>query len=363
MAPVKVDAGKLVAFATEIFAKAGCPAGEAAIVAEHLVDANLCGHDSHGIVRMARYVDWLDRGWLVAGAEPETVSDCGAILVMDAHQGFGQRMTRLFTERLMERAREGGVALGALRNAGHIGRVGAYAEQAAAAGLASLFFVNVRRSCLVAPFGARQRVLSTAPFSAGVPRRDGPPVVADFATSAVAEGKCLVAARGGKPLQNEPLIGADGEPTGDPRVLYGETIDAPVPDPRGGPGALRAMGLHKGSALAVFCELLGGALTGNGLATEKDRPVANGVLAVLFDPARLGAGAQMAADIEALCASVTGATPASGVERVLLPGDVERAAKADQLANGLPLDAGIVADLRKVAARFGVDSSAVLPRA
>ncbi|MDX6751496.1 Ldh family oxidoreductase [Geminicoccaceae bacterium 1502E] len=363
MAAVSVDAGKLVAFATEVFVRAGCPAEEAAIVAEHLVDANLCGHDSHGIVRLARYVDWLDRGWLVAGAEPEIVTDAGAILVMDARQGFGQRVTRLFVDRLIDRASGSGVALGALRNAGHIGRVGAYAERAAEAGLASLYFVNVRRSCLVAPFGSRERVLSTAPFSAGVPRRGRPPVIADFATSAVAEGKCLVAARGGKPLANEPLISAEGEPTGDPRVLYGETIDAAVPDPRGGPGALRAMGLHKGSALAVFCELLGGALTGNGLATDKERPVANGVIAILFDPARLGDPETMAAEVEQLCSSVGGAAPAADVERVLLPGDAERAAKADRLAHGLPLDAGIIADLRKVGARFDVDPAGVLPAA
>ena len=150
----------------------------------------------------------------------------------------------------------------ALRNAGHIGRVGDWAEMAAAAGLVSVHFVNASGSVLVAPFGGTERRLSTAPFCVGVPRPGQPPVVLDFATSVVAEGKVLVASQGGKKLPDNALIGLDGKMSTDPRVLYGEYTPTGPRQHRQGTGAIRAFGDHKGSGLALMCELLGGSLTG-----------------------------------------------------------------------------------------------------
>lgn len=356
-AVLSVPAAKLVALAAGVLERIGCTRDEARIVAEHLVDANLTGHDSHGIVRLARYVDWAERGWLKPAIEPEWVVDTPSLIVLDGRLAFGQRSARLLVETAVARARESGVVLAAMRNGGHVGRLGAYAEIAAEAGLASIHFVNVRRSALVAPFGSRERLLSTAPFAAGIPRREGPPVIVDFATSVVAEGKCLVAARAEKHLPGEPLIGGDGEPTGDPAALYGETIDQPSPDPRAGAGALRAMGLHKGSALAVTCELLAGALTGNGLAVDTEQPLANGMMSILFDPARLGDPEIAAGEVETFCARMTGSTPARGFDRVRLPGDVEREARAARNAAGVPLSPRVARDLRDLGERFDVDAS------
>ena len=134
----------------------------------------------------------------------------------------------------------------------------------------------------VAPFGGLERRLSTAPFCVGIPREDAPPVVLDFATSLVAEGKVNVASRGGKPLPPDSLIGPDGALSGDPALLYGP-LDREGPRSAVGPGAIRAFGEHKGSGLALLCELLGGSLTGNG-ATEPGRKFANGMFSLYVDP-------------------------------------------------------------------------------
>ena len=133
---------------------------------------------------------------------------------------------------------------------------------AAEAGLVSVHFVNASGSVLVAPFGGTERRLSTAPFCVGVPRPGEPPVVLDFATSVVAEGKVLVASQGGKKLPDDALIGLDGKMSGDPHVLYGDYTATGLRTAGKGKGAIRAFGDHKGSGLALMCELLGGSLTG-----------------------------------------------------------------------------------------------------
>ena len=152
----------------------------------------------------------------------------------------------------------------ALRNAGHIGRVGDWAEMAAEAGLVSIHFVNASGSVLVAPFGGVERRFSTAPYCVGVPRPGQDPLVLDFATSIVAEGKVLVASQGGKKLPDDALIGPDGKPSADPHLLYGDYTPTGPRDHGKGTGAIRAFGDHKGSGLAFMCEMLGGSLTGNG---------------------------------------------------------------------------------------------------
>ena len=139
----------------------------------------------------------------------------------DGRFGFGQTVAPQAVDVGVEKAKAMGLAAISLRNAGHIGRVGEWAERAVPAGLISIHFVNARGSVLVAPFGGLERRLSTAPFCVGIPREDAPPVVLDFATSLVAEGKVNVASRGGKPLPPDLLIGPDGALSGDPALLYG----------------------------------------------------------------------------------------------------------------------------------------------
>ena len=238
-----------------MFEHAGCSGAEAGRIADNLVTANLTGHDSHGVIRVGRYVDWLNAGVQIADQGLETLIDEGPLLLVDGQYGMGQTVGPLAVDLGIARAKEHGLSIVALRKAGHLGRIGEFAETAAAEGLVSIHIVNVASSRLVAPFGSRSRRMGTNPMAFGVPRPDGPPVIHDFATSVVAEGKTMVALHGGPPVPDDALVGPDGELTGDPSVLY-EVKPGSTPNAAAGGGALRAMGEHKGSGLSVMCELL-----------------------------------------------------------------------------------------------------------
>ena len=330
---IHVPADELSALVTRIFAQEGASTEEAERIATNLVDTNLAGHDSHGVVRVPRYVQYARDGHVRYGGRAETITDTGALLLLDGGFGFGQSLGHEVVARGVARAREHGAAVVALRRAGHLGRIGAWAEAAAAAGIVSVHFVNVGRSALVAPFGGAERRMSTAPVCVGVP--DGEtPFVLDFATSRVAEGKALVALSGGSPVPDGALVDGEGHLTADPHALYGDVAPGTVPDPRGGPGALVAMGEHKGSGLALACELLAGALTGSG-TTGPGEGAYNGWLAVFLDPGRLDDG--WAGAVADYVDWVRAARPAAGHDHVLVPGDKERATRAERLRSGVPL--------------------------
>lgn len=331
-----------------------CTADEAAEVARHLVEASLSGHDSHGVIRIIRYHGWLKDGTINAATPLNVLLDSGVMLHLDGNDGMGQWLAREATAMGIARAREQGIGFVALRRAGHLGRAGAYAEQACAAGLVSIHFVNVGGSLLVAPFGTARRCAGTNPIAIGIPDADGDDFILDFATSLVAEGKALVAGTGGKPLPADALSDAEGRPTGDPRVLYGNSLDTGQPDPHEGSGALRAMGDHKGSGLALACELLAGALTGNGTNGTGDRPFGNGMLSIFIDPVRFDDLGGFGAEISDYLAFVRSSPPAPGTEQVLAPGDKERATRTERSRNGLPMTPAILDGISAILGETGV---------
>lgn len=352
----RVAAGTLENFVKRIFQASGCAEREAHRVASHLVGANLAGHDSHGVVRVPRYVEWQRAGYVLAGQSVETVTDGGAFVLLDGKFGFGQTVAEQAARIGIERAQRGGVCVVGLRNAGHVGRVGDYAEMAVEAGLISAHFVNVAGSVLVAPFGGAERRFSTAPFCVGAPLPDGRRVVLDFATSHVAEGKVLVASNGGKALPPDALITADGQLSGDPRTLYGDYPEVGPRNPANGTGAIRAFGGHKGSGLAMMCELLAGALTGGGTSgpiTERAR-IANGMLSLYLAPAHFGDEAAFRRAASDYVEWVKSCRPADPSEPVLVPGEPEDAKRADRLAHGVPLPREAWQGILDTAASLGV---------
>ena len=332
---IHVPAGALTDFCAEIFQRVGSSPGEARAVAASLVDANLTGHDSHGVLRVPRYVDWVRSGDTVPNQTIERLVDTPVIAVLDGRHGFGQIVAPEAVDIGVAKAKAAGLSAVALRNSGHVGRVGEWAERAAAAGMISIHFVNAAGSILVAPFGGVERRLSTAPFSVGIPREGADPVVLDFATSLVAEGKVNVASFGGKPLPPDALIGPDGALSGDPALLYGPLAGEGHRNHALGLGAIRAFGEHKGSGLALICELLGGSLTGNG-ATEPNRKFANGMFSLYLDPDQIDPSHVFDADMARYLAWFREAKVAPG-EAVLTPGEPERMARAKRMATGVPL--------------------------
>src|ERR1700757_1703987 len=202
----RIPVDQLHAYVRAIWEQAGSSPREAQLVADHLVAANLTGHDSHGVGMIPRYVDSLRDRELKLNAHASVVKDVGAVLTVDGGKGFGQVVAHEAMELGIERAKKLGVCAVALRNAHHIGRIGHWAEQCAKAGLASFHFVNVAGDPLVAPFGGADRRIGTNPFCAAFPREGKAPLVLDFATSAVAYGKTRVAYNQGKQVPPGALI-------------------------------------------------------------------------------------------------------------------------------------------------------------
>ncbi len=327
----------LEAVCAETFERVGCSREEALRVARSLIGANLAGHDSHGVIRVPRYVDWVKSGDIVPNQTIAMLVDTPALAVIDGRYGFGQTVAPQAVRIGVAKAQAAGLAAVSLRDAGHIGRVGEWAEMAAAEGLVSIHFVNASGSILVAPFGGAERRLSTAPFCVGIPREKAEAVILDFATSIVAEGKVMVASQGGKTLPAGALIGPDGELSTDPAQLYGPLVEGGPRDSTKGRGAIRAFGEHKGSGLAFMCEILGGSLTGTKATHVGRKKFANGMFSIYVDPKRIDPEHVFDADVGRYIAYFKSAKPVKGVKEVLVPGEPERAMRAERMKNGAPL--------------------------
>ena len=353
---VVLDAAELRGFVTQIFAKAGCSQTESELVARLLVESNLAGHDSHGVIRVPRYVQMMRDKLIFADQEVELVVDAPSLAVVDGKNGFGQTVALQATKIGIGKCRQSGLSAVAMRNAGHIGRVADWAELAAAEGFVSVHFVNAVGSVLVAPFGSYERRFSTAPYCVGVPVADAPPLILDFATSVVAEGKVLVASQGGKQLRPDALIGPDGKSGNDPHLLYGEYDETGLRDPRVGKGAIRAFGDHKGSGLAMMCEMLGGALTGNG-CTETGRRFANGMFSFYVDPARVDPDQLFPKEVSRYVSYVRQAKPSETGGHTLVPGDPEALSKEQRLRGGIPLPENSWQSIVDTAVSVGIEEA------
>ncbi len=355
---VTIKVNNLIDFVAEVFSHSESSPEEARRIATYLTTANLTGHDSHGVIRVPVYVRWKKTGNVIPNQPPDVVVDPTCLAVVYGKFGYGQTVTPCAVRTGIEKCNKTGLSTVALRNAGHIGRVGDWAEMAAAEGLVSVHFVNAAGSLLVAPFGGVQKRLSTAPYCVGIPRKGQDPIVLDFATSVVAEGKVLVASRGGKKLPKGALVDADGTLSEDPTVLYGpHTKDGPR-DHTAGTGAIRAFGEHKGSGLAFICELLGGALTGTG-ATSGDRQFANGMLAFYVDPKVIDTTGYFDGEITRYTDFIRQTKPIAGVDCVLVPGDPERKTRAERTKNGVPLPDDTWAAIVNTAREVGVSEASI----
>jgi hydroxycarboxylate dehydrogenase B len=355
---VTIKLSNLIDFVAEVFAHAGSSPQESKRIATYLTTANLTGHDSHGVIRVPVYIRWKKMGSVVPDQTVELVVDTPSLAVIDGKFGYGQTVAPQAVRIGIEKCKKAGLAAIALRNAGHIGRIGDWAEMAAAEGLVSIHFVNAAGSVLVAPYGGVERRLSTAPYCVGIPRQGQTPIVLDFATSIVAEGKVLVASRGGKKLPKGALIDIDGTLSEDPAVLYGSYAAEGARDYSQGTGAIRAFGEHKGSGLALICELLGGALTGTG-ATGPNRRFANGMFAIYVDPKLVDPADFFDGEIARYVTYFKDTKPAVGTDAVLVPGEPEARTRAERSQNGVPLPDDTWAAIVNTAREVGVSEAAI----
>jgi uncharacterized oxidoreductase len=355
----RVPADKVETLVRKVFERVGSAPEEAASIGRYLVGATLTGHDSHGVIRVPRYVEYVRNGIIKINQKIATVVDSGAFAVLDGQYGFGQVIGPQATRFGIARAKELGGATIALRRAGHLGRIGDFADMASAEGLISLHFVTMVGGPIVAPFGGVDRRFSTNPIAIGVPVEGRPPIMLDFATSRVAEGKVLSALQGGKPIPDDSLIDEAGRISGEPAILYGEVPPGGVPNPRTGKGALRTFGEHKGSGLALIAELFGGALTGSGTNRSAGVTPANGMLSIYLDPKKLDDGFGFAEEVRAYAEHLVASRPAEPDGRVLLPGEPERMTREERLKNGLPLPSAVIEAIRGAALSVGVPENEI----
>jgi uncharacterized oxidoreductase len=359
-AEICVDVQHAIELITDIFKAKSCNDNEAKTIAERLAGSNLVGHDSHGIARVPRYVEWMEKGWVFPNLKPEIVIDAGAMGCLDAKQGFGQVAGEYAVDDGISRAKKHGVSVVGLRNSGHLGRIGDWAERAADADLISFHFVNVRGSLLVAPFGGSDRRGSTSPLAIGIPSKDKDHIILDMATSTVAEGKVMVAQKGGKQLPHGALIDSTGKLTTNPEAMYGKIRDDEVPNPDKGTGAITAFGLHKGSGINFMMEMLGGALTGNGVCgalNEKERrKFSNGMLSIYIEVEKMVDFDYFRKEVESYAEFVRASKPSQNNDKVLIPGDKEISTKEERLKFGLPVPPLVWENIKQTANKLNVEN-------
>lgn len=339
---------QLRSYTVSVCSALGSPPHEATLVADQLVRANLCGHDSHGVGMIPTYVQCARDGLLRVGMAPETVVDSGPVVVIDGRHGFGQVMGFRAMEIGIERAAAHGVALIGLRNSFHIGRIGHWGEQATASGMASIHFVNVAaHDPLVAPFAGAQARFGTNPVCIAVPGAGPgePAALLDMATSTIALGKARVALNKGEPVPPGTVLDADGKLTTDPAAMFDGDRS----------GSLVAMGDHKGSGLALMCELLGAALLG-GLtidpSNERTGAIINSMLSIVIDPSAVGDAGNLAGEADRFLSYVKSAAVREGHAEVLVPGEPEARSRRER-ADRIEVDSTTVAQLDEAAASIG----------
>ena len=309
----------------KLFMAAGTPDDIAATVSEIIVNANLAGHDSHGVQFVPMYLDRIEAGEIAQSAYPEIVRETANTLHVDGHSGFGHHMSRQAMEWAIDRARLSAACSVTFQNTTHIGRLGDYAEQAARAGcvtLITLGWASPEGRSQVVPFGGARGVLGTNPIAVGIPTGDDAPFVIDFATSVIAGGKVLVARSKGVELPPGAIVDKNGRPSTDPAVYFDG-------------GNLLPFGGHKGYALSLFLSLMGG-LAG-GFASEET--AMSGLFMQVYDVAAFSSLEAYQQNVRAVLDGIKATPAAPGFDEVLVPGDFEYRSRQQRLADGIEVPA------------------------
>ncbi len=317
--------------ASSIFKALGTPERDAELVSNLLVEANLTGFDSHGLIRLPIYARGIRMGAVRPGAEMRIVEETPNTAVVDGGWNFGQVVARYAMNLCIEKAGRGIVGLVLVRNCHHVGRLNAYAELALKRDMIGVMSVNSNSS--VAPFGGKTKQLGTNPLCFAIPAGEEPPMVLDMATSVWAQGKVMVHLARGEELPEGVFMDADGYPTTDPSWYT-----------KG--GLLRTLGGvagYKGFGLSLLVEVLCGALSGAGCSNSEEyrsRPFygGNGVFMMAIDIGKLTDIGAFKRRVDDLFRSVRSSPVAPGYEEILIPGDPERRTREKRLREGIYIE-------------------------
>ncbi len=335
------NADQLRRISTRIFVAAGLPEEKAERIGASLAESDLLGHESHGVIRIMPYLSYLRDGRLDPHAEVEVLRETPTTAALDAHRSVGQAAAERGMRMAIAKARENGIGMVTIAHCPHIGRAGEYAMMAVQEGLIGILACNTGPAC-VAPFGGKGRVLATNPIAVAVPAGKRPPFWMDFATSACAEGKLKVARAKGKPVPDGWILDKDGRPTNNAVDFYEG-------------GVILPWGGHKGYALNLLLDILGGALTGHGCTSLPEYKGGNGVVAIAIDIEAFMPRAQFEETVERLFESIKGSPRLPGVEEILIPGEIELRAREARARDGIPLPDTVWQQILQEARQLGVE--------
>jgi hydroxycarboxylate dehydrogenase B len=342
-----VDAQHLEAAMTAVFERAGTPAVHARLIALHLLESNLFGHDSHGVLRVAQYCQAIEDGEVDPAAQPRTVRESSSGAVMDGCRAFGQVAATAAMNLAIERASRAGVGAVTISNCYHSGRLGAYSAMAADAGMIGIVMVNAGGGGQsVVPFGGSERRLATNPLSIAAPTSGEFPLILDVATSMAPEGKIRDYALRGATLPEGWIVDAEGRPSCNPQDFYGPPVGSLLP--LGGPAG------HKGFGLALMIDILAGALSGAGCCREEKVPARDGILFIALDVEQFTDRVRFYQQVGELVAYVKSSPPAPGFTEVFVPGELEFREAQQRRKQGIPIDDNIWQRFNALAGRLGV---------
>jgi uncharacterized oxidoreductase len=311
-----------------LFRAAGARPDEANAVVEALVTSSLMGHDSHGVIRIPEYLGFIVAGSLRVDAEISVQYTGPTTAIVDCGHGFGAVGARRAVQEGIRIAREQRTACVVTRRCNHVGRLGAWVEDAADAGMIAIATCSSPSTGHhVLPWGGRDGRLGTNPIAYGIPT-SGDPIIADFATSVAPEGKVRFYRNEGKPVPPGWILDAQGTPTDDPNKFYGP--------PKGGILPLGGSAGHKGFALSLLVDVLGNALAG--VPLHDPEFVGNGNCFIVIDPASFCSGDLFRRLVDETIAYMKSSRPVPGVEEVLVPGEIEFRNLKQRQVDGIPVD-------------------------
>ena len=347
MSDVRISHKELRKFIVSIFQKNGSLPKEAENIAKYLIKANLRGHDSHGVVRVPAYIEWSRKKMVFANKHITIISKNGPHAVVDGNLGFGQIVAEEAVDLGICMARKKGSSMIAFRNAGHLGCIGDWALRAGDARLVSIHFVK-SPSILTAPFGGRDRRLSSNPIAIGIPQKDGRHLVLDMATSKIAEGKIMVAKNNHTLVPQNTILDGYGRNTRNPNKFYKNPL-----------GSILPFGEHKGYVLSIMCDILGGVLSGTGSSGsydfERGGTFASGMFSIYINPNIFCKRDNFQKEIRRLERWIKkSSSKKSNTQGIFMPGEKETKIQQERTKSGIPLDNKTIGEIIKVAASVNV---------
>jgi len=341
----KIDPGRLLRFATAVYVAAGMSQEDAHLCADTLVQADLWGHQSHGVMRLSWYAARLKAGACDPKAKPELLVDAGGLALIDGNDGMGQVLTARAAHEAVRRAKAHGIAAVGIRNSNHFGTAFYFTLMAAREGCVA--FLSTNASPAMAPWGGRRKTVGTNPWSWACPAGSRAPMVLDIANTGVARGKIYLAKQKGQSIPEGWAINAAGAPTTDPA----EAIE----------GIILPMAQHKGYAIALMMDMLSGVLTGSGFGAQiagpyqAERRSRAGQLMIALNIEAMQPLAEFNARMEQLISQIKSVPLAQGFSEVFYPGEIEARNETRNRAEGLLLPDDTLADLKRVATEYGLE--------